>query len=207
MDTLLTNVGKILDKSIKFTMFCVRVVGRNNRGFSRVLSGFYCLFIASLSSKKGIKSPVLKHQKRNKIGMLEGEKCTKMYEKKPCFQSFFRSIKWSICELCHLFFSLEMKGKCKTSLGVIMKNLLKRVTFLRGYASQRAEQKVFFLFTFFIFLGGISLYLSERSMWTFLSYLSFHHSHLIIRFSFCQVFLTRNFKNFLNFFSLFFSLL
>ena len=40
MDTLLINVGKILDKSIKFTMFCIRVVEENNRGFSRVLSGF-----------------------------------------------------------------------------------------------------------------------------------------------------------------------
>ena len=33
LDTLLINVGKILDKSIKFTMLCIRVVGRNNRGF------------------------------------------------------------------------------------------------------------------------------------------------------------------------------
>ena len=40
LDTLLTNVGKILDKSIKITMFCIRVVEENNRGFSRVLSGF-----------------------------------------------------------------------------------------------------------------------------------------------------------------------
>ena len=40
MDTLLTNVGKILDKSIKFTMPCIRVVEKNNRGFSSVLSGF-----------------------------------------------------------------------------------------------------------------------------------------------------------------------
>ena len=40
MDTLLINVGKILDKSTKITMLCVRVVGKNNRGFSRVLSGF-----------------------------------------------------------------------------------------------------------------------------------------------------------------------
>ena len=96
-----------MDKSIKFTMLCIGVVGRNNRGFSRVygvifvqiFTGFYCLFIASLSSKKGIKSPVMKHQKRNKIGMLECEKMYKnvwvniykMYKKKPCFQSFFRS--------------------------------------------------------------------------------------------------------------------
>lgn len=85
LDTLLINVGKILDKSTKITMFCVRVVEKNNRGFSRVygvifvqiFTGFYCLFIASLSSKKGIKSPVMKHQKRNKIGMLEGGKMYK----------------------------------------------------------------------------------------------------------------------------------
>ena len=36
----MAKMGKILDKSTKITMFCVRVVGRNNRGFSRVLSGF-----------------------------------------------------------------------------------------------------------------------------------------------------------------------
>ena len=40
MDTLLTNVGKILDKSTKITMLCIRVVEENNRGFSSVLSGF-----------------------------------------------------------------------------------------------------------------------------------------------------------------------
>lgn len=40
MDTLLINVGKILDKSIKFIMLCVRVVEENSRGFSSVLSGF-----------------------------------------------------------------------------------------------------------------------------------------------------------------------
>ena len=33
MDTLMANVGKILDRSIKIAMFCVRVLGRNNRGF------------------------------------------------------------------------------------------------------------------------------------------------------------------------------
>lgn len=33
LDSLMANVGKILDKSTKITMFCVRVVGRNNRGF------------------------------------------------------------------------------------------------------------------------------------------------------------------------------
>ena len=85
LDTLLTNVGKILDKSTKITIFCARVVEENNRGFSRVygvifvqiFTGFYCLFVASLGSKKGIKSPVMKHQKRNKIGMLEGGKMYK----------------------------------------------------------------------------------------------------------------------------------
>lgn len=104
MDTLLINVGKILDKSTKITMFCVRVVEENNRGFKasqrgkiggilvflkvkiigkkgvifvEILAGFYCLFVASLSSKKGIKSPIMKHQKRDKIGMLEGGKMYK----------------------------------------------------------------------------------------------------------------------------------
>ena len=40
MDTLLINVGKILDKSTKITMLYIRVVEENNRGFSRFLSGF-----------------------------------------------------------------------------------------------------------------------------------------------------------------------
>lgn len=86
MDTLLTNVGKILDKSIKFTMLCIGVVGRNNRGFSRVygvifvqiFTGFYCLFVASLSSKKGIKSVCWRV-----------EKCTKIYEKSPVSRASF----------------------------------------------------------------------------------------------------------------------
>lgn len=85
MDTLLINVGKILDRSIKIIMLCIRVVEKNNRGFSRVygvifvqiFTGFYCLFVAFLGSKKGIKSSVMKHQKRNKIGMLEGGKMYK----------------------------------------------------------------------------------------------------------------------------------
>lgn len=136
------------------------------------------------------------HQKRNKIGMLEGGKMYKNIWKKPCFQSFFRSINKVNVDFCHLFFSLVMKGKCKTSLGVTMKNLLKRVTFSEATQAKELNKRS----SFFIFLGGISHYLSDWKLWNSLSYLSFHHSYLTIRFSFCQVFLTRNFKNFLNFF-------
>lgn len=100
----MVNVGKILDRSIKNIMACVRVLERKNRGFRtpqrgkncwilaflkvkiigkkrvifvQIFTGFYCLFVASLGSKKGTKSPVMKHQKRNKIGMLEGGKMYK----------------------------------------------------------------------------------------------------------------------------------
>lgn len=72
LDTLLTNVGKILDKSIKFTMFCVRVVGENNRGFSRVLSGFKGSSKADKGRLRGKNTSVLERLRRGKIeGKLE----------------------------------------------------------------------------------------------------------------------------------------
>ena len=149
---------------------------------------FYCFFGLS----KGIKLPVLKHQKRDKIGMLKSEKMHKNVWKKPCFQSFFRSKNKVIVDFVTCFFSLVMKGKCKTSLGVTMKNLLKRVTFSEATQAKELNKRS----SFFYILGGISHYLSDWKLWIFLSYLSFHHSHLIIRFSFCQLFLTRNLKVF-----------
>lgn len=100
MDTLMAKMakmGKILDRFIKITMVCVGVLGTSQRGkicwilvflkvkiigekgviFVQIFTVFYCLFVASLGSKKGIKSPVMKHQKRNKIGILEGGKMYK----------------------------------------------------------------------------------------------------------------------------------
>lgn len=50
-----------------------------------------------------------------------------------------------------------MKGKCKTSLGVTMKNLLKRVTFSEATQAKELNKRS----SFFIFLGGISHYLSD----------------------------------------------
>ena len=55
----------------------MKIIGKKGVIFVEIFTGFYCLFVASLGSKKGIKSPVMKHQKRNKIGMLEGEKMYK----------------------------------------------------------------------------------------------------------------------------------
>lgn len=80
-----------------------------------------------------------------------------MYEKKPCFQSFFRSKNKVNVDFVTSFFSLEMKGKCKTSLGVTMKNLLKRVTFSEATQAKELNKRS----SFFIFLGGISHYLSD----------------------------------------------
>ena len=131
-------------------------------------------------------------QKRDKIGMLKGGKMHKNVWKKPCFQSFFRSKNKVNVDFVTCFFSLVMKGKCKTSLGVTMKNLLKRVTF--SEATQAKELHKCLLF--FYILGGKSHYLSDWKLWIFLSYLSFHHSHLIIKISICQLFLIRNFKVF-----------
>ena len=55
----------------------MKIIGKKGVIFVEILAGFYCLFVASLGSKKGIKSPVMKHQKRNKIGIL---KRGKMYK-------------------------------------------------------------------------------------------------------------------------------
>ena len=55
------------------------------------------------------------------------------------------------------FFSLVMKGKCKTSLGVTMKNLLKRLTFSEATQAKELNKRS----SFFYILGGISHYLSD----------------------------------------------
>ena len=128
--------------------------------------------------------------------MLEGGKMYKNVWKKPCFQSFFWRINRRYLWTLSLLFLVEMKGKCKTSLGVIMKNVLKWVSFSEGSQPKELNKRSSFFIYFLYILGGISHYLSDWKLWIFLSYLSFHHSHLIIRFSICQVFLTRNLKVF-----------
>ena len=57
--------------------------------------------------------------------------------------------------------SLVMKGKCKTSLGVTMKNLLKRVTFSEATQAKELNKRSSFFIYFLYILGGISHYLSD----------------------------------------------
>lgn len=129
----------------------VKIIGKKGVIFVEIFTGFYCLFVASLSSKKGIKSPVMKHQKRNKIGMLEGGKMYKNVWKKALFPELLSEYKMKCLWKLPLVSSLVMKGKCKTSLGVTMKNLLKRVTFSEATQAKELNKRSSFLFTFFIF--------------------------------------------------------